>query len=182
MTDKKPVGELKVGPMLFLEWNIPNYEENRRSRWFYSPHFTIKDVNLQLYGQEDSWFKHWIYLDNLSKKSLELALITIYNIRSDGSERKIGSKKNLAFKKNPIRLDDLVRLGSLDTNIRFEDLEPEDLPNGELRLLFRFLLKDEDEDASIEIPVIKSTILDDLNQVGDITDMKFSDFELVRIT
>ena len=177
MTDKKPVGELKVGPMLFLEWNIP-YEENRRSRCFYSPHFTIKDVNLQLYGQEDSWFKHWIYLDNLSKKSLELALITICNIRSDGSERKIGSKKNLAFEKNPILLDHR----SLDTNIKFEDLEPEDLPNGELRLLFRFLLKDEDEDASIEIPVIKSTILDDLNQVGDITDMKFSDFELVRIT
>ena len=171
------IGQLSACHIYSHEWLIPNFRAYSSSKGFYySPEFTIKaNTRLQLYGESDLFNRKQFWLKNLYKKPLELSLLKLYVVGSDGSEKSIGTSKNV------VRKCQEKVTNYLDGEIMMEHLEPVFLPNGELRLRLQIVFKcDVKYDSIVAAPVSQPTITDDLlRHASNIKDMPFTDFELI---
>ena len=173
-------GQIKAAPILFHEWIISCFMSLNCTR-LVSPEFTVKNTKFQLVGLLNGKpSKFW--LQNSSKKPLELTLFKIDIISCNGSEMTILHKENVAFPEHKtypyLYFDPYIPDASIET----EELAPSFLPNGELRLRCRIVVKsDEQDDFSIMDLMNKANIIDDLRKATDFKDMTFADVELVRL-
>ena len=169
------VGHIKVGPTLGYEWIIPDFRSIYSTNWLYSPEFTIKKVKFALCGYFNKNPVNQIWLNKISGSQLELTLLKIDVVGSDGSEIAACSKSNVAFKAYQTFLD----LNDPDGEFGLALLTPVFLANGELRVRCRINCKNDSKDLSIVDAISKPTIIDDLRKASDVTNMTFTDFELV---
>ena len=175
------IGSMVCEPVLFYDFVVPDFLNWSKdlSEYFWWPEFHVKNKKFKFgfYPNNVTWTGEvpiWLCCLSVTDPPIVLARFSLSLIGNDGSEKQICSKANVTFEGD--YLDDFEP----DAKFAKANLDPDFLPNGELRIRCRIEIKSNEISPVRVVPKDGFSLVEDLRKEFAEGTMAFTDFVLVK--